>query len=38
MNKILLLTAAALVTVSSFSQEQKVYEHNYLVKVGDTAP
>jgi len=38
MNKILLFTAAALVTVSSFSQEQKVYEHNYLVKVGDTAP
>jgi peroxiredoxin len=38
MNKILLLTAAALVTVSSFSQDQKVYEHNYLVKVGDSAP
>ncbi len=29
---------AAVVAVAVFSQEKKVYEHNYLVKVGDTAP
>lgn len=38
MNKILLLAAAALITVSSFSQEQRVYEHGYLVRVGEPAP
>lgn len=28
----------AMITVGAFSQEKKVYEHNYLVKVGDMAP
>jgi len=27
-----------MITCMAFSQEQKVYEHGYLVKVGDTAP
>ncbi len=34
----MLFAAAALITVLTFSQEQKVYEHGYLVRVGDTAP
>lgn len=27
-----------MITCMAFSQEQKVYEHDYLVKVGDNAP
>lgn len=38
MKKILLFAAAAVITVSAFSQEQKVYENGYLVRVGDMAP
>jgi len=38
MKKIMLFAAAALITVSAFSQEQKVYENGYLVRVGDAAP
>lgn len=38
MKRIILFAAAALITVSAFSQEQKVYENGYLVRVGDTAP
>ena len=35
-----LITAAAFVmmTLATFSQEQKVYEHDYLVRIGDEAP
>jgi len=38
MKKLILLAAAAMITWMAFSQEQKVYEHGYMVKVGDTAP
>jgi len=38
MKRLLLIAAATLVTLSALSQEQKVYEHNYLVKTGDAAP
>ena len=38
MKKIILFAAAVVITVSAFSQEQKVYENGYLVRVGDTAP
>ena len=38
MKKLIPLAAAAMITCMAFSQEQKVYEHGYLVKVGDTAP
>jgi peroxiredoxin len=38
MKKLIMMAAAAMITTMAFSQEQKVYEHGYLVKVGDTAP
>ncbi len=38
MKRLILIAAATLVTLSALSQEQKVYEHNYLVKTGDAAP
>lgn len=33
-----MLATTAMLTISAFSQEQKIYEHGYLVKVGDSAP
>lgn len=33
-----MLAATAMITCMAFSQEQKVYENGYLVKVGVTAP
>ena len=38
MKKSLFTAAAILLLVSPVMQGQKVYEHNYLVKVGDRAP
>ncbi len=38
MKKLILLAAAAMIACMAYPQEQKVYEHDYLVKVGDTAP
>jgi len=38
MKRLILLATAAIITLSVFSQEQKIYEHGYLVKVGDAAP
>lgn len=38
MKKLIILASAAMITCMAFSQEQKVYEHGYLVKVGDPAP
>jgi peroxiredoxin len=38
MKRTILFFVAALLAVASFSQERKVYENNYLVKVGDAAP
>ena len=38
MKRLIILAAASLVTLSSFSQTPTVYENGYLVKVGDTAP
>lgn len=38
MKRSILVLVAAFVAVVAFPQEKKVYEHNYLVKVGDTAP
>lgn len=38
MKRTILFFVAAVMAVASFSQEKKVYENNYLVKVGDTAP
>ncbi|MDM8004496.1 MAG: redoxin domain-containing protein [Bacteroidota bacterium] len=38
MKRTILLFVAAVMAVASFSQEKKVYENNYLVKVGDPAP
>lgn len=38
MKKLIILAFAAMITCMAFSQEQKVYENGYLVKVGDTAP
>jgi peroxiredoxin len=38
MKRLLLLATTAMLTISAFSQEQKIYEHGYLVKVGDSAP
>lgn len=32
------MLVVAFTAVAAFSQEKKVYENNYLVKVGDTAP
>jgi len=38
MKKLILLASAAMITCIALSQDQKVYEHGYLVKVGDSAP
>jgi peroxiredoxin len=38
MKRTILFFVAAVMAVASFSQEKKVFENNYLVKVGDTAP
>jgi peroxiredoxin len=38
MKKLIILAAVAMITCISFSQDQKVYEHGFLVKVGGTAP
>jgi peroxiredoxin len=38
MTRSLLITAGILMTVSLFSQEKKVYDNDYLVKIGDYAP
>ncbi len=38
MKRTILFFVAAVLAIASFSQEKKVYENNYLVKVGDTAP
>ncbi len=38
MKRSILVLVAAFAAVAAFPQEKKVYEHNYLVKVGDTAP
>lgn len=38
MKRSILVLVAAFAAVVAFPQEKKVYEHNYLVKVGDTAP
>jgi peroxiredoxin len=36
--KLILLTAVTMMTCIAFSQDRKVYEHGYLVQVGDIAP
>jgi peroxiredoxin len=36
--KLIILFAAILISSNTFSQEKKVYEEGYLVKVGDIAP
>lgn len=38
MKRTIVMLVAAFTAVAAFSQEKKVYENNYLVKVGDTAP
>ena len=38
MKKLILAAIAAALTLTVFPQEKKVYENNYLVKVGDVAP
>lgn len=38
MKRTILMLIAVLAAVTAFSQEKKVYENNYLVKVGDIAP
>lgn len=38
MNRIVVLFAVLTVMYNAAAQERKVYEHEYLVKVGDTAP
>ncbi len=38
MKRLTALAAMALITVTAFSQEQKVYENGYIVRLGDTAP
>jgi peroxiredoxin len=38
MKRLTVLAAIAMITVTAFSQEQKVYENGYVVKIGDTAP
>jgi len=32
------IAAAALIGITTLAEGQTIYEHNYLVKVGDTAP
>lgn len=38
MKRLIIIAAASLFTLGSFSQTSTVYENGYLVKVGDTAP
>ncbi|MDF1559322.1 MAG: redoxin domain-containing protein [Bacteroidales bacterium] len=38
MKKLIILAAAAMITCIALAQDQNVYEHGYLVKVGDYAP
>jgi len=38
MKRTIVMLVVAFTAVAAFSQEKKVYENNYLVKVGDTAP
>ncbi|MDX9902533.1 MAG: TlpA disulfide reductase family protein [Bacteroidales bacterium] len=38
MKKLIILAAATMITCIALPQDQKVYEHGYLVKVGDKAP
>jgi peroxiredoxin len=38
MRRIIITAAASLIILSAFSQDKPVYENDYLVKVGDTAP
>ncbi len=38
MKRTALVLFATFMAFAAFSQEKQVYEHNYLVKVGDTAP
>lgn len=38
MKKLILMAAAAVITCMAYSQDQKVYEQGYMVKIGDTAP
>lgn len=38
MRKLVSMASAVVMTLAVFSQEQKVYEHDYLVRVGDEAP
>lgn len=38
MRKLITVAAVVMMTLAAYSQEQKVYENDYLVKIGDTAP
>jgi peroxiredoxin len=38
MKRIVILLAVLAITLNAAAQEKKVYEHDYLVRVGDTAP
>ncbi len=38
MKRIVILLAVFAITLNAAAQEKKVYEHDYLVKTGDTAP
>jgi peroxiredoxin len=38
MRKLITVATAVMMTIAAFSQEQKVYEHDYLVRIGDEAP
>jgi peroxiredoxin len=38
MRKMIAVAAVVFMTLATYSQEQKVYEHDYLVRIGDEAP
>lgn len=38
MKRIVILAVAVLMAITAYSQEQKLYEHGYLVQAGDRAP
>jgi peroxiredoxin len=38
MRRLFTIIAAALITITAFSQEKQVYENGYIVRPGDTAP
>jgi peroxiredoxin len=38
MRKMIAVAAVVFLTLATYSQEQKVYEHDYLVRIGDEAP